>query len=110
MRITLVAAAMTAAVLSTAPAFAQVPGYEAPRATVHVADLDLSRDSGVKLFDRRLWQAADALCAGTTAITPGAMQQMRQCRAAVIDQAAAKRDAAIRAARRPAAIALATTD
>lgn len=110
MRITLVAAAMTAAVLSTAPAFAQVPGYEAPRATVHVADLDLSRDSGVKLFDRRLWQAADALCTGSSVITPGAMQRQRQCRAAVIEQAAAKRDGAIKAARRPAAIAMVNAD
>ncbi|MBX9797452.1 UrcA family protein [Sphingomonas sp.] len=103
MRITLVAAALLAAAL---PACAQAQDIDTPRVTVSVAGLDLASPGGVNLLDRRLWQAADAVCGGATPATHASMREQRQCRAAVLRNVAAQRDAAIQAARRQPTLAL----
>ena len=82
--------------LSTAPAAA------APTATVstsvRTADLDLSSESGQRVLDQRLAQAAIQLC-GTAwdSDVPG-KNEVRRCRAEVKARFAAERDRRIAAA------------
>lgn len=63
-------------------------------ATIRMADLDMTRAEGVRLFDRRLWQAAQ--------------NQRFACEQGVIAQGTAERDRRIAAARAAAPAIVAT--
>ena len=102
---TLIAAGLAAATLFAPAANAE---QVQQTATVRVADLDLSRAEGVRLFDRRLWQAAHELCAVDGPLTLAAQNRRFACEQSVIAQGTVERDRRVAAARAAAPAVVAT--
>jgi UrcA family protein len=104
MRTLLVAAFAAAALFAPAANAEQVQ----QSVTIRVADLDMSRADGVRLFDRRLWQAAREACALDGPLTLAAQSRRLACEQGVIAQGNAERDRRVAAARAAAPAVVAT--
>ncbi|OQW41754.1 MAG: hypothetical protein A4S12_07710 [Proteobacteria bacterium SG_bin5] len=99
-----------AAALAATAFFAPAANVEQVQqtATIRMADLDMTRAEGVRLFDRRLWQAARDICAIDGPLTLAAQNQRFACEQGVIAQGTAERDRRIAAARAAAPAIVAT--
>ena len=100
------AAALIAAGLAAAPAWAQA-GAQPPRIVVSHADLDLATAAGRAALDLRLLHAARAACGTPSSADPLGRAGHDRCVAETRAAAAAQRDAAIALAlsRAPAVLA-----
>lgn len=86
---TILAAAALAAAWSGAPASAQ------PTRTVAIRDLDLSRRADIARFDRRLADAARAVCADTSSSLYGSYAAAKGCERATRRAVTVQRDAVV---------------
>jgi UrcA family protein len=94
---TLTLAALAAATLAAAPAFAQSGG---PRIAVSVADLDLATAEGREALDLRLLHAGRTACGTPSPADPHGAANLERCVADARAAAAAQRDAVIALASR----------
>lgn len=103
---TLIALAL-AATLSATPAAAQpAAGTDVVRA-VRTADLDLAREHGRDLLDRRIRAAVNDACGQASSADPAGRRTLRACRADALARVAPQRDRALAAARQAAPTTLA---
>jgi UrcA family protein len=79
----------TATSLIASPAVAQ-PADQVNVTIVHTADIDLSTDAGRRVLDQRLATAAHQLCDTASAVDLKALNDERDCRAAVLENGRAK--------------------
>ena len=79
----LVSIAAVATVL-TSPAFATDP--TGPRATIQLADLDLSRPGDARKLERRVARATEAVCGSYLQARDGVEDRIARCRADVARQ------------------------
>jgi UrcA family protein len=79
----------TATSLIASPAVAQ-PADQVNVTIVHTADIDLSTDAGRRALDQRLATAAHQLCDTASAVDLKALNDERDCRAAVLENGRAK--------------------
>jgi len=79
----------TATALIASPAVAQ-PADQVNVTIVHTADIDLSTDAGRRALDQRLATAAHQLCDTASAVDLKALNDERDCRAAVLENGRAK--------------------
>lgn len=105
--IALVSALITAGAIKAAPAFAETPA--APQTYVRyvqTADIDLSSESGQRALDHRLAQAAREVCGDPSDVDLVGQNKARECRKDAVENAGAKREALLAAAKRGAVIAI----
>lgn len=105
--IALASALITAGAIKAAPALAETPAAGQTYVSyVQTSDLDLSSESGQRKLDRRLAQAAREVCGTPSDVDLVGQNKARECRANAIEDAGAKREALLAAARRGAVIAI----
>lgn len=92
LKIILVSALATAALIKAVPAFAE-PAGEASVSIVRTADLDLSTPVGKRLLEQRFVIAARAVCDGASAVDLKARNAADDCRRDVISKARTAADA-----------------
>jgi UrcA family protein len=78
---TLTAIAAFATILTTAPALAT--GQDGRTASIRIDDIDLSSPAGVRLLDRRVAAAKEAVCGSYMNARDGREDRITACRAAV---------------------------
>jgi UrcA family protein len=88
-------------------ASAQPPLPEQARA-VSYADLDLSREKGVRILDRRIAQAVKQVCGVASDVDVRGKNEVRRCRALTNASLAGKRDRALASAAASTQIAIAS--
>ena len=106
MKTILMFAALVAAP-SFAPALAQSPAGD----RIHVvsyADLDLSREAGVRVLDRRLRAAIRDVCGTASDADVEGKNEVRQCRAELSQQVAVERGRALASVSRTREIQIAS--
>ena len=104
--IALASALITTAVIKAAPALAETPAVETNVSLVRTADLDLSSDAGRRMLDVRLARAAREVCGTASDVDLKGKNDVRQCRADVLAQARANRDAVLAATQNKGFIAV----
>ena len=104
---TVTLAAIVAATLAAAPAFAQNE-VSGPRIAVSVADLDLGTAQGRAALDLRLLHAARTACGTPSPADPRGAANLELCVADAMAAAAPQRDAAIALAQRRGSALLAS--
>ena len=105
--IALASALITTAVIKAAPALAEVPAVETNVSLVRTGDLNLDSEAGRRQLDLRLARAVREVCGTASDADLKGKNDVRQCRADVLAQARAKRDAVLAAAEREDIIAVA---
>lgn len=90
LRIILISALATAAVLKGVPALAEAPKADLNVSVVRTGDLQLTTDAGQRELDRRLVVAAREVCGGASDVDLAGKNDVRQCRHAVLAEARAK--------------------
>jgi UrcA family protein len=90
--------ALCGAVLSV-PAVAAEPAEQAPTATIHYNDLDLTTDAGARTLQRRLHRAAMAVCPEYDPNNIGEMPAIRACQSNALANAQAQAEVALAKAR-----------
>ena len=88
LKIIVVSALATAAIIKAVPAFAE-PGPSQNVSVVHTYDLDLSSKAGQRLLDHRLVNAAIEVCGAASDVDIAGKNEVRACRASVIKKARA---------------------
>jgi UrcA family protein len=107
LKIVLVSALATAALIRGVPALAE-PAAETNVTVVETADLDLSNADDKRRLERRLVTAAHAVCDDASAADLRGRNGEAQCRAAVLAAARARADAILAGADARRGIAIAT--
>jgi len=90
LRIILISALATAAVLKGVPALADTPRANLNVSVVATGDLQLSTDAGKRELDRRLVVAAREVCGVASDVDLAGKNQVRACRHDVLADARAK--------------------
>jgi UrcA family protein len=106
LKIILVSALATAALIKGVPALAEAPS-EVNVTVVETADLDLSNTGDQRRLEQRLVTAAHAVCDGASASDLKGRNAEAQCRAGVLAAARAKVDAIVAGAEARQGIAIA---
>ena len=104
--IALASALITTAVIKATPALAETPAAETNVSLVRTADLDLNSDTGRRQLDVRLSRAAREVCGRASDADLNGKNEVRQCRADVLAQARANRDAVLAASQNKGFIAI----
>jgi UrcA family protein len=105
--IALVSALVTAGALKAAPAFAETPATPQTYVSyVQTADLDLASKGGQRTLDHRLAQAAREVCGDPSDVDLVGQNKARECRKDAVENAGAKREAVLAAAKRGSVIAI----
>lgn len=106
MKTMLTIAALLAASLATPVLALDVSGQRS--FSIPYADLDLSKEAGVRTLDRRIHNAAAAACGIPSSTDPKGRQKVKACRAEIKASAETQRSRAIALARQSSATELAT--
>lgn len=94
LKIILVSALATAALIKGVPALAETPA-DVNVTVVQTADLDLSNAGDQRRLEQRLVTAAHAVCDGASAVDLRGRNDEAQCRADVLAAARARADALV---------------
>ena len=96
--------AALAATLFVAPAMAQQPAGDYRTHVVSYADLDLGTAKGVTTLDRRIRTAVREVCGTASDFDLEGKNNVRACRADLLDRFSVHREQIVAAARQPATV------